>query len=95
MPDSLARVVQTKITTANKAMGHPGFQVVWEIIVLGVENPPPVQIGIIGQRTCRRYLVFARRAIENPVVQLLCLIMLMAIVRGYQDYLLLKIEGKF
>jgi hypothetical protein len=31
----------------------------------------------------------------NSNVTLLCLIMLMAIVRGYQDYLLLKIEGKF
>jgi hypothetical protein len=95
MPDSLARVFQTKITTANKAMEHPGFQVVWAIIALGVGNPPPVQIVIIGKRTCQRYFVSARRAMENPVVQLLCLIMLMAIVRGYQDYLLLKIEERF
>jgi hypothetical protein len=68
MPDPLILVFQTKLTTAYRAMEHPVLQVLCAIIGMGAGTPPPVHVGFIVKRTCQRYIVSARRAMENPVV---------------------------
>jgi hypothetical protein len=49
---------------------------------------------MIGKRMCQGDLVGARKMLENLMIQVLFLILAMGIIRGYQDYMVLKKEGR-
>jgi hypothetical protein len=42
----------------------------------------------------KRHLTAERNAAENPMVQIVCFVLVLAIVRAYQDYVILKKEGR-